>query len=351
MPKVTVLIPNYNGARFLEHCFQGLLSQISQNFRCIFLDDGSTDDSLKIAERFKIELPQLEIRAFENGGIATNWNRGIDLVETEYFTLLHCDDSYEPQYIEEMIRLLDAYPDSGLGHCASQAINDLSNPLFSITEFYKHSRFLPAPAFQRDISDEYGLLLMTDFINCPSVMYRTQAVQNIGKFDSALEQTLDWDYWFRCLRSGYKICGTNQKLYRYRRHTSNHTVVNSKNMKRYHEELTCLENAMIQGARLGLSSNTLETSGLSNIVIVDIASALRDGNMELVGPLLNFLREKLGANRITVALLMPFIVLKRLGGHLLFTVIRIIVLSIALRTNLLSWIELKRSTQSDLRPG
>jgi len=336
MPRVTVLIPNYNGAQFLDHCFQGLLGQTLQNFRCIFLDDGSLDDSLEIAARYQVNLPQMEIRAFPNGGIATNWNRGIDLVETEFFSLLHCDDSYEPGYLEGMIRLLDAYPDSALGHCASQAIDHRSLAVFSITEFYKHARFLPAIAFQRDISDEYDLLLMADFINCPSVMYRTQAVQKIGKFDLALEQTLDWDYWFRCLRSGYKICGTNQKLYRYRRHADNHTVVNSKTMKRYHEELACLESAISRGAALGISCDVLDTSGLRNIVIVDIANALRDGNKSMVGPLVNFLEVKLSATRITLSLLRPFILLKRFGGHMLFFVIRMIVFSVALRTKIAS---------------
>jgi glycosyltransferase involved in cell wall biosynthesis len=338
-PRVTVLIPNYNGARFLDHCFEGLINQTTKNFRCIFLDDGSTDNSVELACRYQLKLPQIEIREFENGGIAANWNRGLELVETEFFTLLHCDDSYEPEYLEEMIRLLDNFPKSGLGHCASQVIDDSSGSVFSITEFYKHARFLPEVAFQREISEEYRLLLMADFINCPSVMYRSQAVQEIGCFDTKLEQTLDWDYWFRCLRAGYKICGTGEKLYRYRRHNDNHTVTNSKNMKRYHEELNCLRTAISQGIASGIScSEVLDTSGLRNIVIVDIANALRAGSADLVISLIGFLQDNLGVTRTTLALLNLFVSLRQVGGYLLYGVIRAVVFCIALRTKLLGGI-------------
>jgi glycosyltransferase involved in cell wall biosynthesis len=332
-PRVTVLIPNYNGAQFLEHCFNGLLMQSIQDFECIFLDDGSSDTSLEVANQYLKEIPQLQIKAFSNGGIATNWNRGMALVNTEFFTLLHCDDSYEPGYLEAMLGLMDAFPAAGLGHCASQAMNAHSNPVFSLAEFYKHAKFLSSKAFQRSIEDEYRLLLESDFINCPSVIYRSSAAHKIGNFDVGLEQTLDWDYWFRTLRAGYTICGTNQKLYLYRRHASNHTVVNSKKMTRYAEELSCLTEAYQKGLEAGLcAGDALNTAGLRNIVIVDIAAALRAGNVEAAVSLRKFLEENIAVNKLTSRAMGIVICLKRAGGYLLSVAIQSAVVAVALQT-------------------
>jgi glycosyltransferase involved in cell wall biosynthesis len=332
-PRVTVLIPNYNGAQFLEHCFNGLLMQSIQDFECIFLDDGSSDTSLEVANQYLKEIPQLQIKAFSNGGIATNWNRGMALVNTEFFTLLHCDDSYEPGYLEAMLGLMDAFPAAGLGHCASQAMNAHSNPVFSLAEFYKHAKFLSSKAFQRSIEDEYRLLLESDFINCPSVIYRSSAAHKIGNFDVGLEQTLDWDYWFRTLRAGYTICGTNQKLYLYRRHASNHTVVNSKKMTRYSEELACVKGAYQKGLETGLCADgALNTSGLRNIVIVDIAAALRAGNVEATVSLRKFLEEYLAVSKLTSRAISIAIGLKQTGGYLLSIAIQFAVVAVALQT-------------------
>lgn len=317
-PKVTVLIPNYNGARFLDHCFEGLLCQTYQDFECIFLDDGSTDDSLEIAERYQSKLPQLQVLSFKNGGIATNWNRGVELVESEYFTLLHCDDSYQANYLESMLVLLESYPESAIGHCGAQVINGQSEEKFSLTEYYKHALFLPNQAFERDIAAEYRLLLTADFINCPSVMYRTEAIKLVGPFNQQLQQTLDWEYWFRILRADFKICGTNEKLYRYRRHDTNHTIINSKSFARYEEEITSFEDAFEQGVAFGFISGRPDYSGIRNIVIVDIAQALRMRNVAATEGLIGLLETSAITEAPVIMVLKLLKRLGRLGGYGLY---------------------------------
>jgi glycosyltransferase involved in cell wall biosynthesis len=315
--RVTVLIPNYNGSRYLEHCLDGLVDQTIADFACHFLDDGSVDSSLEIARRYQALIPQMEIHAFENAGIAANWNRGIDLVESEYFSLLHCDDKYHPRYLEVMLELMDSQPESGLGHCASQAIDADSNEIFSIIEYYKHALFLPEKQFERDLDAEYRMLLKGDFINCPSVIFRADATKGIGRFNEQLEQTLDWDYWFRAVQAGHKICGTNEKLYYYRRHDNNHTVTNSKSMARYFEELTCLQVAHQEGVRLGIIAEKIDLSGLRNIVLVDLSAALRSGNIEVAVSLSDFLQTKLGVNQFLVRFIRTITYGGKFGGYCL----------------------------------
>ena len=332
-PRVTVLIPNYNGARYLEHCFVGLIEQTCQDFICIFLDDGSSDNSVEIAKSFQTRLPQLEIREFENAGIAANWNRGLELAETEFFTLLHCDDAYEPDYLEQMLELMSEST-AALGHCASQAIDESSRRLFSITELYKHSQYLPSPLCERSIEAEYLKLLEADFINCPSVIYRTAAVQRIGLFSAHLEQTLDWDYWFRTLRAGYGICSTNKKLYLYRRHGNNHTVKNSISLGRYREELDCLKEAHEKGAELGFAVGSLDVSGLRNILLVDMANALRAGRNDSAKAMLEFMQNDLRPSPLIIMPLRILLTTGVAGGLLMHLAIRTVVVLLA-TTNLL----------------
>jgi glycosyltransferase involved in cell wall biosynthesis len=336
--RVTVLIPNYNGSRYLEHCLDGLVDQTIADFACHFLDDGSIDSSLEIARRYQPLIPNLKIHAFKNSGIAANWNRGLDQVESEYFTLLHCDDRYHPRYLETLLELIDSYPDSALGHCASQVMDSDSNEIFSITEFYKHAIFLPRQAFERELADEYRMLLKSDFINCPSVIYRTEAVKQIGKFNETLEQTLDWDYWFRALLAGYKICGTNEKLYYYRRHENNHTVTNSKSMTRYQEELSCLKNAHKEGVDRGLLSDEIDYSGLRNIVLVDLSAALRIGNIEGANDLCDFLQMDLGTGGVSLRAVRLLTRLVKVGGTVLHLSIRAVIVLLAGMARVRLWL-------------
>ncbi|HIG38949.1 MAG: glycosyltransferase family 2 protein [bacterium] len=312
--RITVLIPNYNGANFLPDLFQSLQCQSKRDFKCIFLDDGSTDNSVEIASGFQQSLERLEVLTLENVGIGANWNRGIELVDTEFFSVLHCDDLYEPDYLMAMLDLMDQYPLAALGHCGAITIDEQSRVKSSLIEDYKHQRYLPDKAFRRNATDEFNCLLSGDFINCPSVMYRTSAVKQIGLFNVQLKQVLDWEYWFRTILNGYEICGTNHKLYRYRRHDNNATVQNSEDFARYLEELNLLRWAHQEGINHGLVSKPLDTSIVRNIVVLDIGEALSLQNRQAASQKVGFLEEHRLAGSTVIGLLRAMVIAGRLGG-------------------------------------
>jgi glycosyltransferase involved in cell wall biosynthesis len=325
VPRITVLLPNYNGARFLSDVFTSLVQQTFQDFRCIFLDDGSTDNSIEIANEFAAVVPDLEIRTYPNVGLGGNWNRGIELVETEFFALLHCDDAYEPQYLEKMLALMDQYQDAALGHCGAVTIDEESGNTVSLLEEYKQNRYLVADAFTHSRQIEYAQLLEGSYINCPSVFYRTAAVREIGLFNTDLKQVLDWDYWFRTVLAGYTICGTRQRMYRYRRHANNATVRNSEGFARYEEELGLLRSAHEQGLSEGLVRSRLNTAIVRNIVIFDIAEALQSGNINAADEKIGFLRDVGIADRLVLAGLRALTASGKFGGAVLGFVINIYV--------------------------
>lgn len=335
--RVTVLIPNFNGEKFLPQLFDCLVAQTLTDFKCVFLDDGSTDDSIKIARSYQEYLSDLEVLELSNVGIARNWNRGIEQVTTEFFTLLHCDDAYEPEYLAEMIKLMDHFPGAAIGHCGAATMNEKGQSVYSSIEAFKQGRYLPAPAFCRSIRDEYQALLSGDYINCPSVIYRASMTQDVGYFNADLTQTLDWEYWFRVLLQGLSICGTSGRLYRYRRHENNLSNQNAKDMSRYMEELKTLKWAHAEGTERGLVDSALNVSIVTKILIYDIGVALDNDDRVAAKQKFEFIvhQELLPKH---LAYVMRFIIyLGHIGGWLLLKSVRVVVLGLSLRSNFVSW--------------
>ena len=109
---VTVVIPNWNGTRFLKLCLSALRHQSFRDFETIVVDNGSEDDSLGfVAENF----PEVETIALgENRGIAVAFNIGIEASESEYVVLLNNDTEQDPGWLETLVRAAEDHPESGL---------------------------------------------------------------------------------------------------------------------------------------------------------------------------------------------------------------------------------------------
>jgi len=228
----TVIIPNYNSEPYIARALDSVMHQSYQGFKVLIVDDGSQDKSLEIANTYLKHLP-LTIHPLENIGITANWNRAIRLVDTEYFTLLHCDDELAPQYLETLRALLIKDKSLGIAHCAALSINEQSQPSQSPVEQYKINKYFKDQLSTRAINIQYKMLLSGDYIVCPAVFYRASAIKKIGFFNENYQMVQDWEYWFRVLLNGYQIGNTNQLLFRYRRHSLNQSKLNSADLSRY----------------------------------------------------------------------------------------------------------------------
>jgi GT2 family glycosyltransferase len=109
---VTVVIPNWNGERFLDFCLSSLLDQSFRDFEAILVDNGSKDGSLAlVVENF----PEVKTIALgENRGFAAAANAGIEASETEYVVLLNNDTEQDRGWLEALVRAANDHPESGL---------------------------------------------------------------------------------------------------------------------------------------------------------------------------------------------------------------------------------------------
>lgn len=113
MARVTVLMPTYNVAPWVEEAIHSVLNQTYRDFELLVVDDGSTDNTLDHVR--SIQDDRIRIAAFpDNVGLAENLNRGLDIINTELVARMDGDDIAEPDWLETGIKVLDTHPEIGI---------------------------------------------------------------------------------------------------------------------------------------------------------------------------------------------------------------------------------------------
>ena len=107
-PRVSVVVPLYNKARFIGRCLDSILAQSFSDFEVIVVDDGSTDASLELARVYQRD-PRVRVVSQQNAGPGAARNRGAQESRGEFLAPLDADDAWEVNYLSESVRLLDSY--------------------------------------------------------------------------------------------------------------------------------------------------------------------------------------------------------------------------------------------------
>lgn len=133
MPKVSVIIPNYNHARYLDQRIQSVLNQTYQDFEVIFLDDASTDNSNEVVAKY-VDDPRFSAvyNQVNSGSPFKQWNRGVREAQGEYIWIAESDDYADATLLEELVERLDSYPQAGIAYCQSWQVDADDNPLRSV---------------------------------------------------------------------------------------------------------------------------------------------------------------------------------------------------------------------------
>lgn len=214
-PKVSVCIPSYNHARFLPAALDSVLAQTHRDFEIVLTDDGSTDDSLQIAESYAARHPSL-MRVFthpgrRNMGIGATANLNLRESRGEYWAGISSDDVWYPDKLAQQIAFLESHPKAGFVYGLAQTID---------TE----GRMLPQ-IIGDDISediDPVARLIVGNPIPSPSVMARRKCFDQLGAEDTSLVYS-DWELLLRFL-SYWDAGFIDRPLLMYRIHDYNTSV-------------------------------------------------------------------------------------------------------------------------------
>lgn len=202
---ISVIMPTYNHAHFLGDALQSALKQSYRAIEIIVVDDGSTDHTRAVVERFGERVRYLWQ---ENRGLASARNRGILAARGEYIALLDADDFWEPTYLETVQRVLASQPTLGAVYTGLQFVNS------------KGERLTQRCVTTVPSDQLYERLLDGEFFAPSAVLIRRACFTAVGLFDEALRASEDWDMWLRVAQV-YGFAGIAQPLLNYRVHSHN----------------------------------------------------------------------------------------------------------------------------------
>lgn len=220
MPEVSVIIPSYNHAAFLRQAVNSVLQQTWQDFELIVVDDGSSDDSLRILST--ITDARLSVISQENRGAHAAINRGIHASSGRILAILNSDDLYHPQHLEKAIAALQSQPQAGLVGCYLEVIDAAGQQLglkHGYHDLNPWNLAHPEKSF-RSGSDLLAALQCENFLATTSNYVFTRAAYDATGEFLPLRYTHDWDFALRLARR-YEIILLPEFLVSYRIHGSN----------------------------------------------------------------------------------------------------------------------------------
>lgn len=212
IPKVSIVIPVYNGENYLREAIDSALAQTYKNIEIIVVNDGSTDDGA--TERIALSYGD-KIRYFqkENGGVSSALNYGIQKMQGEYFSWLSHDDVYLPNKIEKEVELAEKFDERTIVCCGCSYIDKDANLLKQVAPaFYKEGRY--------DWQDALKILLQhfsKAFSGCALLIPKT-AFENCGEFNKELRFCQDVFMWYKIFLQRYAFVYIPDRLVQSRVH-------------------------------------------------------------------------------------------------------------------------------------
>lgn len=180
--QVTIIMPVYNTEDSLSYCVESILAQTYSAWRLLIIDDGSTDNSPSICDRFAAQDKRIKVIHKSNGGVSSARNCGIKMVETPYFTCIDSDDIVEPIYLECLMNTKTRYPNTTHIWSCFQVVDTikLDNPVVHLaSEKEEISRFE-----RDDVMTLYRLWLLQ------SVCQKLYVTEKIKQFDITMDENL-----------------------------------------------------------------------------------------------------------------------------------------------------------------
>lgn len=234
-PLVSIIIPNYNHAKFLDERIQSVLNQTYKNFELIILDDKSTDNSVEIINKYKdnAHISCIAINDENSGSTFIQWHKGFELAKGDIIWIAESDDSCDKSLLETLVR---GYVENNavLAFCRSYKY-----------DVYGNKSILPQQMiFPWDIAmqgKDFISKYMIDgntVVNASSVIFNRNIAMTIDKQYMTMRAAGDWLFWIELMEHGNVYFSTKELNY-FRQHETNTTP------KLYREGVTSLEHKTI----------------------------------------------------------------------------------------------------------
>ncbi len=217
-PKVTIIIPVYNGSNFMREAIDAALAQTYKNCEILVVNDGSTDDgaSEKIALSYG---DKISYYLKENGGVSSVLNFAFEKMTGEWFSWLSHDDLYYPQKIEKQIEFINGLiaenPQINLNKIT---VRTATESIDKDGKVIKTPSYKDVPKHEKIIDTILNNVSNYRLSGCSFLLPKT-CIKEIGGFNEKIRTVSDVEYWYRLLFAGYEFyCLTDEILVKNRSH-------------------------------------------------------------------------------------------------------------------------------------
>lgn len=189
-PKVSICIPTYNRAQFIEKAIESALNQTYSNIEVIVVDNASTDNTESMVNKYTD--PRLKyFKNDHNVGMFGNFNRCLELANGKYIQLLHSDDYIDEDFIEKCITFLESHENVYLTFTSAKVFeNDKIIDVYHVENSDNDYIFYAPDGFIKLLSWEIS-------IYCPSVILRSTVIDTTGPFILEFPYAGDYYQWLK----------------------------------------------------------------------------------------------------------------------------------------------------------
>ncbi|SDB94070.1 glycosyltransferase [Acinetobacter boissieri] len=225
-PVVSVIVPSYNHAQFLEQRLESILNQTFQDFELIILDDLSPDASRDIIEKYRQhpKVSQIIYNEKNSGSTFFQWNKAIfELAQGQFIWIAESDDVADIRLLETLVLPMQKNNNIVISYTQSNRMN--SQDHITGTWFNHTNDLVGGDRFNQDFTmlgkdyiNQY-LVYKNTIPNASATVFRSDVYKQVGGADAKLKTNGDWDLWFKMLLVG-DVFYTSQTLNNFRYHDS-----------------------------------------------------------------------------------------------------------------------------------
>lgn len=196
---VSIVLPVYNGERYLASAIESVLNQTYQNIELILVNDCSTDSTEEIIKSYASKDPRIVYLKNEvNLKLPASLNRGFSAAKGQYLTWTSDDNLYMPTALARMVEFLDQHPKAALVYCDYNEIDENS------------------AIIRQRVVEEPDMILYRNVVGA-CFLYKREAAEAVGAYDTNRFLVEDYEYWLRIYLS-FPISALHECIYQYRWH-------------------------------------------------------------------------------------------------------------------------------------
>lgn len=177
-PTISVIVPTYNQAKYIDETINSILNQTYQDFEIIIVNDGSTDNTLEVLEKYKSDN-RIRVITQANKKLPGALNTGLKNCSGEFITWISSDSYYHPKAFEVMLKNLKENPHVGLISTHFKIFGNREEVIQNEIGIYNLEQ-----------------MKIGNYVGC-CFLFRRECYEKVGYYDETLECVEDWDYIIR----------------------------------------------------------------------------------------------------------------------------------------------------------